>query len=168
MKMNRLLYLLLPAALLMLAGCAAIGTEPEAASEAVSEIAALPSEAAGPAALDLGSPETPVNGVSYDNGVFTVVESGQYRVTGALEGQLLVDADGPVELILAGTYIRGQEAISVLSGAAVTVTTEAGTENTLYDGAEEALIIVREADIKDGVITLMYNGNQKAESGEQL
>ena len=68
----------------MLAGCAAIGTEPEAASEAVSEIAAL----------DLGSPETPVYGVSYDNGVYTVTESGQYRVTGALDRLFGSDWDG--------------------------------------------------------------------------
>jgi len=133
--MNRLLYFLLPALFLALAGCAVTGPEPEAVSE--QEITRLPSETDGPAALDLSAPETAPEGVSCAGDVFTVTAAGTYRVTGSLLGQLAVDADGPVELILAGASIEGPEALCVRSNSAVRLTAEAGTGNTLYDGLEE-------------------------------
>ena len=136
--MNKLLCIILLAAFFALAGCAATDAEPEAASGAEpSEIAVLPSDPSAPAALDLSAPDSVPEGVSCENGVFTVTESGTYRVTGSAAAKLVVDADGPVELILAGVGMRSPEAICVLSSAAVTITTAAGTENTLFDGADE-------------------------------
>lgn len=132
--MNRFLYYFLSAALVLLAGCSAATAEPEGAPVTA---AVMETAAAEPTAIDLTAPDTPAAGVSYDGGTVTITQAGRYRVTGALAGQLAVDADGAVELILAGAYIRGAEALCILSDAPVTVTTEAGTQNTLYDGAEE-------------------------------
>lgn len=148
--------MLLPMALALLAGCSASVAEPESAP---AEAAVLSLEALEPTALDLSAPGEAVEGVSYENGTFTITRAGQYRVTGSLDGQLAVDADGAVELILAGAYIRGPEALCVLMNSPVTITTAAGTDNTLYDGADAPDETATAALLSNAPLTLGGEGS---------
>lgn len=135
MKKKALLIPLLAAAAL-LAGCAASSGGAGAVSETEIPVA-LPA-ADTVAAIDLDAPEALPEGVTRDGSELTVTAQGTYRVTGTLSGRLTVDADGPVELVLAGAELTGPTCLDVVSGDPVTVTTEAGTVNTLSDGVSEA------------------------------
>lgn len=138
--MKKLHGFILAAVLLMLAGCAAAGAGPEAVStaEAVEavEAAVMPADER-PGLISLSASGELPDGVSRENGVFIVEKAGTYRVTGSTQSRVQVDADGPVELILAGVRLEGPQAVCVLSKDPVTITAEAGTENVLYDGLEE-------------------------------
>lgn len=120
------------ALLTLAAGCAARPAGTEAASE--TEIAVdYPGGRSG--AVDLSAPDSPVPGVLYSPGVLRVEAAGTYRLSGVFAGRLIVDADGPVELVLAGASITGPACITVLSDEPVTLTAEEGTVNALSDGA---------------------------------
>lgn len=170
MKAKALLCCLLLAAFIVLAGCAAVAPGREAAveaPEAAGEAPAESSEPAGPAVIDLSAPDTAAAGVSYEDGVFTVTQAGVFRVTGRAAARLVVDADGPVELVLAGAEMQAPEAIRVASKHAVRITAEAGTGNTLYDGIEApdeeaTAVILSKGPLTiggDGRLTVLAGGN---------
>ena len=145
MKMTKCLSFLPALALtVFLAGCAATAENAEALPppQAVEPAAPDPSGELssgerGSFALDLNDPDSHVPGVSRDGGAVTLSGSGSYRVTGQLAGSLTVDTDGPLELILAGAEITGENCLEIRSRAPVTIILAAGTVNTLSDGAPE-------------------------------
>ena len=136
MKKYWLFLLVFLLAALLLAGCAGRGAETDAAT--VSGISAVHSAESEDTVLDLSSPEAPADGVTYEDGSITIERAGVYRVSGALTGQLSVDADGPVELILDGISIIGQDALNIRSNDRVSITLAPGTFNILADTAPEA------------------------------
>ena len=79
--------------------------------------------------------------VTVDGGTVTITDSGTYVVSGALDGQVVVNADkADVRLVLAGVSITntGGPAIDIQdAGSAVMVLAE-GTTNTLADGSAYA------------------------------
>lgn len=132
------LLLLVLLAVLLLAGRTGTADGSDASAEAEMQASSDPSFTADAQALDLTTPERLPAGVSFENGTYTVTASGVYRLTGAMEGSLTVDADGPVELIFAGVNITGSDCVRLLSSDPVTITAEAGTENILSDSAASA------------------------------
>ena len=138
------ILIVLLAAVFILAGTTGCAAGEAAASDteiqAEPTAAAEPAEEGGgetaPAVIDLAHTEAAVAGVTYADGVFTVTAAGAYTVTGSFEGVLAVDADGPVELVLDGAALTGPSCLSLLSDDTVTITTAAGTVNTLSDGGD--------------------------------
>lgn len=112
---------------------------------------------------------TPV-GVTRDSGTVTVSEAGTYRVSGALDGQLVVSAadDDQVTLIFAGVQISNADGPAVIleSADGVYIELEAGTANALSDAdsypedadADAALFSRVDLQIGGGG-TLQVNGN---------
>lgn len=92
--------------------------------------------------IRLAGDETEIAGAAaYDDGVVIISSPGTYDVSGALTGRIDVEAEGPVELVLAGADITapdGGSAITAGKDADLTVTLAAGTENRLSDGASAA------------------------------
>ncbi len=165
MNMKESLFLPLLATAVLLAGCAAQPAAEEPASE--SEIAAiLPvAESAAPQQLRLNVPDASVSGIVYADGGFTVQSAGAYVVSGALEGRLTVDADGPVELILEGAEITGPEAICILSDDPVTITADKHTVNTIRDGAAEPDENASAAIYSKAPLILRGDGSLRVEAG---
>ncbi len=66
-----------------------------------------------------------------------ITEEGTYRISGTLsDGQIRVDSEGKVQLLLAGADITCSDSapIYIMNAKKAFLTTEAGTENTLTDG----------------------------------
>lgn len=63
----------------------------------------------------------------------TITAGGSYRLSGALEGRVAVDADGPVTLILEGVTLVGESCLDICSGDDVTLEAAPGTVNLLAD-----------------------------------
>ena len=94
---------------------------------------ALPELPAGPAPVDLSAPGTTPEGVSRRGSVVTVSAAGSYELSGELDGKVVVDADGPVELILNGVRLMGQSCLDIRSNDPVTLVAPAGTVNLFTD-----------------------------------
>ena len=117
-------------------GSTAYAAEPETVSPV--EIAVTLPAAESVKNIDLSAPETaPAGAVFSDEGV-TISRTGAYRLTGTLQGRVLVDADGPVELILAGVSLQGRGCLETNTKDPLTLTMEAGTLNVLTDGLTAA------------------------------
>ncbi len=75
--------------------------------------------------------------VSAEGGVYTVTAAGEYTFSGALQGQIVVDApeDAEVKLILNGVSVSCSNSAPILikSALEVTVKSEEGTYNTVDD-----------------------------------
>ena len=124
------IWILLITAALLLSGCAARDGAPDAsAPEAAASLP--PEEATG--VLRLDDPASLPDGAEYADGVFTLTSAGDYTVAGTLEGRLVVDADGPVTLLLDGVTLVGQSCLTVRSGDEVTILGAPGTENVFTD-----------------------------------
>lgn len=103
-------------------------------------------DASSPTVITLSGDSTSVQGAGAQASAAGVVISsaGTYIVSGELtDGQLLVDAgdDDKVQLVLAGATIHNEDgpAIYVRNADKCFVTLDAGTENSLSDGASYAL-----------------------------
>lgn len=123
-------------AVLLLAMHFAAPAADEAAADADAAVLAASKEPALP--WDLAAPDTAPAGVAYADGAYVITVAGSYRLAGTMEGQVTVNAEGPVELLLAGVDITGEQCLQVLSDDPVTLLTEAGTANFLADSAAAA------------------------------
>ncbi|MCD7749329.1 MAG: carbohydrate-binding domain-containing protein [Oscillospiraceae bacterium] len=180
MKKHYLIPLLpLTLAVALLCGCAR--EDAASAETAVTEAPAVQdtAEAAVLSAQSLAVSEDEIvlngttasvpEGVSCANGVVTIESAGTYRLTGSLTGQVVVDADGPVELILAGASVTaaqaGECAIEIQSDEDVLLTLEAGTENTLSDRASAANSAASAALYSKGALTIAGSGSLTVTAG---
>ena len=138
MKIKKYLLPLLAALAVMLAGCGT-ATVPAADKNAAAldETAESVPEGIVPLDLDAGA-AAPAQAVWTSETELSITAAGAYRLSGSLEGRITVDADGPVELILAGVTLTGPKCLEILSEDPVTVTAAEGTENALSDGAAES------------------------------
>lgn len=130
-----LLLIALMAALLLAMRFAASKTD-ETTSEADAAVSAASEEPSLP--WDLAAPDTAPAGVAREDGAYIISAAGSYRLAGTMEGQITVNAEGPVELLLAGVNITGEQCLQILSDEPVTIRTEAGTVNFLADSAADA------------------------------
>ena len=158
MSICKRIFCLLLAAAAVLAGSAALAA---GAAVPAADYAGVP--------VDLSAPETAPEGVffSADGAAVTIASAGVYRLSGRLAGRLIVDADGEVELILAGVSLQGEECLSIQSRDPVTLTLAPGGINVLLDGAlepdESASAVIRsKAPLTiggEGVLTVKAGGN---------
>lgn len=130
-KVKKYVFCPMLAAAAVFLGSTAYAAEPEAVSPV--EIAVTLPAAESMKNIDLSAPETAPMGVVFSEAGVTISQAGVYRLTGAFEGRVLVDADGPVELILAGISLRGQGCLETTTKDPLTLTLEAGTLNVLTD-----------------------------------
>ena len=131
--MKKLILFFLPLCLLLAAGCspAAEPTDGEGASQTASaEPVLFPDFVLTP------SSETEGDSILCDETGYTILASGSYTLSGSMQGRVLVDADGPVELILDGVTLTGSCPLCVESVYPVTVTLAAGSDNLLSDGVQ--------------------------------
>ncbi len=107
-----------------------------------------------------GTSATDGDGVSVDGNTVVVNVPGTYRITGTLDGQILVDsaADGLVRLVLDGVTIvnDGGAAIAVVEADEVVVVLADGSNNALTDGSD---YIFPDADTDEPNATLYSAAN---------
>lgn len=87
----------------------------------------------------LGSTVTSAaDGVEINGSVVTITKAGSYSVSGVLEdGQIVVDADGDVELTLCGVGITNSSGPAIYAkNGGLTLILDNGSVNVLADGAE--------------------------------
>lgn len=87
----------------------------------------------------LGSSVTSAaDGVEINGSVVTITKAGSYSVSGVLEdGQIVVDADGDVELTLCGVGITNSSGPAIYAkNGDLTLVLDDGSVNVLADGAE--------------------------------
>lgn len=75
----------------------------------------------------------PAQAVWADPAQLSIIAAGSYELSGSLEGKILVDADGPVTLILDGVTLVGESCLDIRSNDTVTLVAAAGTENVFTD-----------------------------------
>lgn len=127
------------------------------------------------------SASTSAEGVTVDGSTVTITAAGVYRLSGILQGQVVVDApeDALVVLVLDGVEISSDStaAISVISADDVAVHLADGSENTLSDTdsyAEDAEVnaaLFSEEDLTisgTGSLTVTGNGNDGITSEDDL
>lgn len=175
MHINKRFFCPLLAAIAVLMGSAAYASGPEAVS---SEEIAVVSPVYTGIPVDLTAPETAPEGVIFaaDGATVTIALPGTYRLSGTLAGQVIVDADGEVELILAGVSLRGYECLSIQSKEDVTLTLAPGTMNVLLDGALEpdenaSAVLWSKAPLSiggEGVLTVKAGANNAIQSKDTL
>lgn len=89
-------------------------------------------------AIDLSNP-TATDGVTVSDGVITITNAGNYKLTGTYEGQIKVEAadSDMVRLILNNATITNSTgaAINVVEADEVVIYTASGTTNTVSDGS---------------------------------
>lgn len=175
MHINKRILCPILAAAAVLTGSAAYASGPEAVSSA--EIAVVSPDYTG-IPVNLAAPETAPEGVTFsaDGTTVTIALPGTYRLSGSLAGQVIVDADGEVELILAGVSLQGHECLSVQSKDDVTLTLEPGAINLLLDGATDpnenaSAVIWSKAPLTiggEGVLTVKAGANNAIQSKDRL
>ncbi len=113
---------------------------------ALAQDAVQPGEAALPGAAEIdlaAAPEAMPSGVKREGETVTITSGGSYRLHGALEGQLVVDADGKsrVTLALDGVDISNPSgsAICVENAGIVTLLLPEGSVNRVTSGSPAAL-----------------------------
>lgn len=88
--------------------------------------------------IDLSNP-TATDGVTVSDGVITITNAGNYKLTGTYEGQIKVEAadSDMVRLILNNATITNSTgaAINVVEADEVVIYTASGTTNTVSDGS---------------------------------
>ena len=164
--------LLAAAALLVGSSAYASGTEAVSAPEIA---VTLPAAASVPH-IDLSAPETAPSGVAFAGDTVTVSAAGTYRLTGTLQGRVLVDADGAVELIFAGVNLQGEACLENNTKNPLTVTLEADTLSVLLDGltapddnAQAPIVSKGPLTIGgEGSLTVVSNGTDALECKDGL
>lgn len=80
-------------------------------------------------------------GAKADNSTITISNGGTYKLKGSIdEGQIIVDADSDVELVLNGVSITSKEKNAIYAkNGDVTIKLEDGTENVITSGTESML-----------------------------
>ena len=149
-------------AVLLLAGCKGVPGDGNS----------LPSPESSAVTVTLadGATSAQGDGVTVDGDVVTFTRAGQYRLTGSLQdGQLRVEVDsGAVELVLAGVTVarKGEPALTVESGDAVTLALEPGTENVLTSTGKYADSLQDGTVAAAGDLTLAGEGSLEITSGK--
>lgn len=128
---KRIILCLLLVTLVLMAGTGVWASETESVSPG--EIAATLSAGDSAEYLDLNDPTSAPAGAVFDGSAVTITAAGCYRVSGSLRGQLIVDADGPTELIFDGVSLRGSACLENASKDTLTVTLAPGSANILLD-----------------------------------
>jgi hypothetical protein len=174
MYVKKMLILLGTGLLALSAGCTAQTVEKEAVSPV--EIAVVASAEYLDASIDLTHPDTLPAGVTYDSGKLTIEQAGVYHLSGTMTGRVAVNADGPVELILAGVTLTGDACLEILSSDPVTLTLAKDTLNRLSDGADapdksaQAVVLSKAPLTIDGEGTLLVTAgaNNAIQSKDDL
>lgn len=80
-------------------------------------------------------------GAKADNSTITISNGGTYKIKGSIdEGQIIVDADSDVKLVLNGVSITSKEKNAIYAkNGDVTIKLEDGTENVITSGTESML-----------------------------
>ena len=80
------------------------------------------------------------SGAAADGSTITITDEGVYRLTGTLDGQIVVASEGKVQLVLDGVTITNESGAAILvTGAKKTFLTLApGSENVLADGTSRS------------------------------
>lgn len=151
------------AAAALLAGSAAYAAGTEPASEP--EIAATLPAAASVTQIDLSAPESAPEGVVFSGDTVTITAPGIYRVSGSMDGQLIVNADGPTELVLAGVHLQGEACLQNTTKDALTLTLEEGSLNVLLDGLTAPDDNAQPLISSKGALTIGGSGTLTAVSG---
>ena len=121
------------------------------------------------------------SGVSIEPGVVTITEAGTYTITGAYQGQLVVDAgdDAQVTLVFNGVTIDNTAGPAVLLSSAdgVEVQLAAGSQNSISDAAtyaedaDEDAALFSHVDLNitgDGSLEVTGNGSDGIASKDDL
>lgn len=124
---------------------------------------------------------TDASGVTVSDATVTITEAGVYRLTGSLDGSVVVAAqdDALVVLILDGVDIANPDgpAIQVVSADDVAISLAAGSENTVSDAsayaddADANAAIYADTDLTitgTGSLTVTGNGNDGIASTDDL
>lgn len=132
-------------------------------------------------ALDGDTATTSGEGVTIDGATVTITAAGVYRVSGQLDGQIIVEApdDALVVLILDGADIAadGGAAIDVRTADDVAISLAAGSRNTVSDAASTADDTAANAAIHadtnltitgSGALSVSGNGNDGITSTDDL
>jgi len=197
MKRNKSLSALISSALvlLMLTGCAVdsnIVLQPEQQTTAptqvyqsqLEEIAAYTPGNSEDIILSGSTAQSSADGCSISGSVVTITKSGTYRLSGKLDGQIVVDAGGEnIRLVLDGVYITCTQSapIYIRKGKLVTITLADGSQNTLTDGVqyeyddaekeEPSAAVFSKADLileGNGNLTVNANFNNGIQSKDTL
>lgn len=145
-------------------------SEPEVPFEPVIE-----TEEPDPVIPEISEPEIKLNGnsaecnsgnVTVNGSVITVSAEGIYRISGEIEGQIIVNApkDAQVVLELNGANIHNSNgsAIMIESADKVKISSLSGTSNILSDGGSSVACIYSKDDLTlKGEGTIAINGNAK-------
>jgi len=144
---KRVLILLIALMLLVVAGCAATGTQPEAeatqqtAGQTAAEAAVETITQTGTAAITLSGSTASVDGTgaTADGNTVTITAGGTYTLTGTLDGQIIINAGkkDKVELVLNGVTITSSTSAAIYAEQAdkTYITLAEGTVNTLTDAS---------------------------------
>ena len=181
MKPYRLLLCLLLALSLLLCGCGDVPPDPSDPSEppkleaGADPFATCESVPTDPERADASfgalTVKTAVqNGITEEDGVYTVTKGGDYTLSGTLEGALRIEVSKTekVKLILAGLSLtsRTHAPISLVSADELTVKAEGGTYNVIYDaraasalGQEDAAIYAKDDLTLSGSGTLIVRSD---------
>lgn len=161
--MRSVLFSLLAAAALVLAGCSSAATTPatnsattdSAASDDTATITTVSGQTIADAmaslkephsveevdlesAIDLDLANPSATGVTASGNTITITAGGTYRLSGSLTGQIRVSTTDKVALVLAGVDITATTgaAIGIDEADEVTVYLADGTQNTIEDAAD--------------------------------
>ena len=124
-------------------------------------------------AIDLSNP-TATDGVTVEDGTFTITKAGTYKLSGEYQGQIKVetaDSDA-VRLVLDNANITNSSgaALNVVNADEVILYSASGTTNTISDGADYTAtgeddpdaVVYSKADLTiAGEGTLKVNGNHE-------
>lgn len=136
-----------------------------------------PAPESGDAAIELkgDSAECSSSNVSINGSEVTIKAEGNYKLTGSLNGTIIVAApkDAKVDIELAGVNISCSNgpAIRVDTADKVKIISAGGTENTLSDGGSSEACIYSKEDITlkgDGVIKVYGNVKNAVQSKNTL
>ncbi|MBP1567957.1 MAG: carbohydrate-binding domain-containing protein, partial [Oscillospiraceae bacterium] len=136
-----------------------------------------PEPESGDATIELkgDSAECSSSNVSINVSEVTIKAEGKYRLTGSLNGTVIVAApkDAKVDIELAGVNIScsNGSAIRVDTADKVKIISAGGTENTLSDGGSSEACIFSKEDITlkgDGVIKIYGNVKNAVQSKNTL
>ena len=118
----------------LLAGCTATGVATSQATSVASSVA-VTTTIASSTAVDWSS--LPTTDVALTNDGLAITEAGTYVLTGASTGQVTVNTDGHVRIVLAGATIDSTvgAAIQVDNAEQVVLELADGTTNTVSDAA---------------------------------
>lgn len=160
---KKFILCLLLAAVALTAGAGVWASETESVSPG--EIAATPSTDDGAEFLDLNDSASAPAGTMFDGSTVTITAAGSYRVSGSLQGRLIVDTDGPTELIFDGVSLRGSACLENATKDTLTITLAPGSTNILLDELTEPNEYAQAVVVSKGQLSIGGEGALTVVSG---